>query len=82
MPENICTNYWASHCQVIQGDHKLCKRLHNFIVKKVIATQQLNGHHCKEQLNFFLHAYVRFAFNFCVAIMFLPMKLRDRSHYL
>jgi hypothetical protein len=41
----------------IQGDYKLCERLHKFIGKKVTDTQKLNAHHCKEQLKkFLLHA--------------------------
>jgi hypothetical protein len=34
----------------LQGDYKLCERLHKFIGNKVIATQKLNTHHCKQQL--------------------------------
>jgi hypothetical protein len=38
---------------LIQDDYKLCEQLHKFIGKKVIATQKLNSHHCKEQLRKF-----------------------------
>jgi hypothetical protein len=37
----------------IQGDYESCKLLHNFIGKKVISTQKLNAHHCKEQFKIF-----------------------------
>jgi hypothetical protein len=38
---------------VIQSDYKLCERLDKFIGKKVIATQKLKAHNCKEQLKKF-----------------------------
>jgi hypothetical protein len=41
----------------IQDDYKLCKLLHKFIGKKVIAAQKLKAHHCEEKLNKFLCRY-------------------------
>jgi hypothetical protein len=33
----------------IQSNYKLCEQLHKFTGKKVIITQKLKAHHCKEE---------------------------------
>jgi len=42
--------HWGFCFKYIWGDYKWREQLHKFIGKKVIATQKLNSHHCKEQL--------------------------------
>jgi hypothetical protein len=44
----------------IQGDYKWCELLHKFIGKKVIVTQKLNAHHCREQLKKFFDTLCKF----------------------
>jgi hypothetical protein len=59
---------------LVQGDFKLCERLHKLAGKKVIATQNFNSHYCKEQLKrFLLHACAMVCVNIRVAVAFLTI---------
>jgi len=57
----------------IQGDYKLCERLHKFIVKKVTSTHKLKERHCSCMRKKKSCSLQWCAFNFCVAITFLPI---------
>jgi hypothetical protein len=46
-------NHFVTTVDEMRGDYKWCEWLNKFIGKKVIATQKLNAHHCKEQLKKF-----------------------------
>jgi hypothetical protein len=43
----------------IRSNYKPCERFNNLIDKKIIVTQKLNEHHCKEQLQELLFVRVR-----------------------
>lgn len=60
----------------IQGDYKLCERLHKCIVKKVIATRN----YARVQIKFVIYSLQWYASIFCIAVTFLPINLSNRSH--
>jgi hypothetical protein len=48
---------------------------------KVLTTQKLNAHHCKEQIKKFF-SRTRKMQSFCAAVTFLQLKLCNRLHNL
>jgi hypothetical protein len=43
--DGVCSKLSATFRQLIQGDYKLCERLHDFNCKTVISTQKLSSRH-------------------------------------